>query len=350
MGAGGRASTGLAVGFCAHLRTLKHIRPWWSAAFVSALLLASSAAAEQRHTVRSGQNLARIAKRYGVSVGQLLAANQMRRTDPLREGQVIRVPERGVVYVRSGDTLARIAKRHGVGVGELTRQNRIKPTANLRIGQRLILPGFEAAEELVKAEQRWGKPRRPGTATFYRIRSDEKQRVRLVDDRGRVRRPALRQLKRLLRPLHSRKRKEPHPRLVRLLAQVSDHFGGRPIDVVSGYRLAAGYTTDSSRHVAGHAVDFRVRGVPLEVLRDYCARFDHTGVGYYPRSRFVHLDVRRKNARWTDWSRPGEPPRRRPPGDAAPAPSTEAALSDEPEAEDDGEPPIDDDPGALSDD
>jgi hypothetical protein len=32
------------------------------------------------------------------------------------------------------------------------------------------------------------------------------------------------------------------------------------------------------------------------------------GVGYYPTTQFVHLDVRKQPARWTDWSLPGQPP------------------------------------------
>lgn len=320
------------------------------AVLVLAVLLPSPqrAEAERRHTVKQGQSLSRIAKRYGVTVTDLLAANGLKRDGRIREGQAIIVPDRGVVYVRPGQTLAGIARRHEVSVVELARQNRIKPSANLRVGQKLILPGFEAAEEKSKAEKRWGKPKRPGTATFYRVWSEERRRITLVDRRGRARRPALRQLRQLLRPKASKKRKQPHPRLVRLLAQISDHFGGRRIDIISGYRLPGGYTKESSRHVDGHAIDFRVRGVSLKVLRDYCARFDHTGVGYYPRGRFVHLDVRRKNARWTDWSRPGEPPRRRPPGSKAPAVAA-GELSDAPAAEDDGKPPIDDG-GELADD
>ena len=84
-----------------------------------------------------------------------------------------------------------------------------------------------------------------------------------------------------------------------LLAEVSDHFGGRQIHVISGYRLAGGDTKPTSRHVSGDAIDFRIPGVPLTELRDYCANFSRVGVGYYPKSGFVHLDVRKRNARWT---------------------------------------------------
>jgi hypothetical protein len=116
---------------------------------------------------------------------------------------------------------------------------------------------------------------------------------------------------------------------------VSDHFGGRPVHVISGYRKAGGNTKKTSRHVAGQAIDFRIEGVPLDELRAFCASLDHVGVGYYPTSRFVHLDVRQRSARWTDYSGPGEPARK----------SDDPAgfdARDEPDADDDGMAPLDD--------
>jgi len=298
------------------------------------------AAADRQHVVREGQSLARIANRYSVPVSQLAAANGLALSDQVRPGQVLTVPERGVVYVRAGQTLARIARNHDVSVDALATQNRLRSDASLRVGQRLVLPGFEAAQEREVAERKWGRPRRPGTATFYRISSQENERIKLLDAHGRVRRLAVDRLKHLMRPKTSRKKLEPHRRLVSLLAQVSDHFGGRTIQIVSGYRLSGGNTRESSRHVSGHAIDLRVQGVPVEVLRDYCRSFGHVGVGYYPRTRFVHLDVRRESAYWVDWASAGEAPRRTP---GAPEPS-----DDEPPSVDDGQPPVDDEPAELS--
>jgi uncharacterized protein YcbK (DUF882 family) len=107
-------------------------------------------------------------------------------------------------------------------------------------------------------------------------------------------------------------------RLLALLGKVSDHFGGRKIEVISGYRpyTAKQYTKDS-RHNHGHAVDFRVVGVPNTVLRDFCRTLLNTGCGYYPNSVFVHMDTRDASAYWIDYSRPGEPPRYHSPNHAA---------------------------------
>jgi hypothetical protein len=100
-----------------------------------------------------------------------------------------------------------------------------------------------------------------------------------------------------------------NPRLLRLLAIVSDHFGGRTIHVISAFRpFRRGQYTAHSKHNIGNAVDFRVEGVPNRVVRDFCTTLPNTGCGYYPRSVFVHMDVRPESVTWVDWSGPGQRP------------------------------------------
>ncbi|MBL8603791.1 MAG: DUF882 domain-containing protein [Myxococcales bacterium] len=99
-----------------------------------------------------------------------------------------------------------------------------------------------------------------------------------------------------------------HPRLLQLLQAVIDHFPGHPVELVSGYRPGEG----ESRHAHARAIDFRLRGIAFEELRDFCRTLPNAGVGYYPNSVFVHMDVRdpdEGSAFWTDYSGPGETPR-----------------------------------------
>jgi len=96
-------------------------------------------------------------------------------------------------------------------------------------------------------------------------------------------------------------------RLIRLLVRVSDTFGGRTLRVVSGYRSSS-YFSDS-RHKSSEAIDFSIPGVPNSILRQYLLLLDDVGVGYYPNSSFVHLDVRGCPVQWVDYSGPGEAPR-----------------------------------------
>jgi hypothetical protein len=97
-----------------------------------------------------------------------------------------------------------------------------------------------------------------------------------------------------------------HPRLVRMLQQVVDHFPGHTVELISGYRP---YSRDGSRHAHARALDFRLAGVSRELLRDFVRTLPDAGVGYYPNSVFVHLDVRDADegrAFWVDYSGPGE--------------------------------------------
>ena len=268
-------------------------------AVVTLLVLAGAAPARANriHTVRPGQNLARIAHRYRVDVADLAAANRMRRNATLRVGQQLRIPARGEIYVRPGDTLSHIAARHRVSVEDLRRSNRLRRGRGLRAGQRLVLPGYAPEEQ---ADRDWGEPDEPGVVTI--VRRGERTRLRLVDEEGRVLREALSELGELMRRHDDDPVQVPNPRLALFLAKLSDHFGGRPISVVSGWR-------ESSRHTTGRATDIRVRGVPNRAVWEVCRRYGHAGCGFYPRSTFVHVDARLRRTQWVDWSRPGQRPR-----------------------------------------
>jgi uncharacterized protein YcbK (DUF882 family) len=94
------------------------------------------------------------------------------------------------------------------------------------------------------------------------------------------------------------------PRLLTLLSHVYDHFGGRPIEIVSGYRNQRKQT---SNHFKGTASDIRIKGVSVKKLRAFAETLDTggMGIGIYPRSGFVHIDVRpAPSYRWVDYSPP----------------------------------------------
>ncbi len=300
-------------------RALAYLFLWWA-------LLTAGASAQGTHVVRPGQSLARIARRYHVTVADLAAANGLSATAAVRPGQELRLPESGCVYVAQGDSLIEIAHDHNCTVAELVRLNHLHEGQALQVGQRLTLPGYEPPRgSRGGTASRWGTPRTPGTATFYRIATRTRSRIRLVDTTHRASRAAIRRLGLLMRPRGSRPREtfpNPPARLIELLARVSDHFGGHVIQIVSGYRHAGGYTRESSQHTHGHAIDIHIDGVSNTDLRDYLRTFDHVGVGYYPRSTFIHFDVRDRSTYWVDWSRPGEAPQYQRRGEAAPSDAT----------------------------
>lgn len=95
-------------------------------------------------------------------------------------------------------------------------------------------------------------------------------------------------------------------RLLDLLHRVRTALDAdRPFEVICGYRSPASNrmlvasTTGVARHslhLEGKAVDVRIAGIALADLRRAGLLLRGGGVGYYPDSGFVHLDVGRVRA------------------------------------------------------
>ncbi len=88
------------------------------------------------------------------------------------------------------------------------------------------------------------------------------------------------------------------------MSRIYDHFGGKQIQLVSGFRFAE---RDSSRHFHASAMDIRVQDTSYQAVYDFAATLDtgHMGLGRYPTSQFVHVDFRapgEPSFRWTDYS------------------------------------------------
>jgi uncharacterized protein YcbK (DUF882 family) len=97
-------------------------------------------------------------------------------------------------------------------------------------------------------------------------------------------------------------------RLFDLLTALEQKLGmpGAEIDVICGYRTpwsnaflrehSAGVALHSL-HMEAEAIDIRIPGVSIARLRDAALALHLGGVGYYPVSQFVHVDVGRVR-RW----------------------------------------------------
>jgi len=143
---------------------------------------------------------------------------------------------------------------------------------------------------------------------LYQINRRETMALRLRDGKGRPVKGVQRRFDHFLRCHYTNVEHKMDPRLMKLLFQTGHHWPGRRLEVVSGYRHPDVAKNPHSPHMKGLACDFRVEGVKTAELRDYLRHnFEKVGVGYYPNSSFVHLDVRKdRSAFWIDYSGPGE--------------------------------------------
>jgi LysM repeat protein len=101
--------------------------------------------AQVHHTVQSGENLFRIALRYGTTVDAIVAANQLPDDSSIQVGQVLVIPAgqpsgANTYVIQAGDTLFSIARRHGTTVDELAALNGLVAPYTIEVGQTLIVP------------------------------------------------------------------------------------------------------------------------------------------------------------------------------------------------------------------
>lgn len=215
-------------------------------------------------------------------------------------------PATRVYVVQPGDTLLRVANRLGVEPRDLAARNSLPRPYTLTVGRRLRLPpGVTPAvlatlptrDEASNADSGQGA-HRAGFVSMTRLRDGAQIATSFAANSASLR-------TRVARFLRARDNREHiiHPRLMRTLQVMSDRYGGRVIEVLSGYRPArAGVPI--SHHSRGEAVDLRVEGVALRDVWTFCQSLRNLGCGLYTRGNYVHLDVRPEALAWQG------PPRR----------------------------------------
>jgi len=104
-----------------------------------------------KHKVERGDSLSGIAARYGTSVSELVAINNLRSRHRIRVGQTLNLPYRGrasmatipegvdIYVVQTGDTVGTIAKRAGVDQRQLLALNSLSNKNRIYPGQDLVL-------------------------------------------------------------------------------------------------------------------------------------------------------------------------------------------------------------------
>jgi len=125
---------------------------------------------------------------------------------------------------------------------------------------------------------------------------------------GRYLPDALAEANRVLRDWRNGEEHPIDPRLFDALHAINARLeSSRPFQVISGYRSPrtnamlhrrSSGVAQKSQHTLGKAIDVRIQGVELRNLRSAALDVGAGGVGYYPVSNFVHVDVGRVR-QWT---------------------------------------------------
>ena len=115
--------------------------------------------------------------------------------------------------------------------------------------------------------------------------------------------PSLEKIKYILRDHRTGETRDIDVRLLDLLNTLSRKTAADvPFHVISGYRspqtnaalrAASGGVAENSLHLLGQAIDIRLPGLKLRDLYKAAVELRAGGVGIYPASDFVHVDVGR---------------------------------------------------------
>ena len=101
----------------------------------------------EQYKVKKGDSVSEIAKKYGVSIGAIIASNEISNARRLQEGATLRIPNiDGIPYnIKKGDNLYKISAAFNVPLEVILDVNDIK-TDKIKAGETLFIPGARMNE------------------------------------------------------------------------------------------------------------------------------------------------------------------------------------------------------------
>lgn len=142
----------------------------------------------------------------------------------------------------------------------------------------------------------------PRSLSFFNLHTTERLKTVYWAD-GQYIPESLADINRILRDYRSGDICEMAPRLLDTLCELRKRLDtSEPFEIISGYRSprtnamlrSMGHgVAENSLHMKGMAADVRIPGRNLDFLRRTAISLQAGGVGYYPASQFVHVDVGR---------------------------------------------------------
>lgn len=117
-----------------------------------------SFAQAKEHTVSKGETLYSISRSYGLTVDELCKINNIKQTEVLKIGQVLKVSfasetaETDTYVVQAGDTMYSIARRLSVSVETLNILNQLSNASLIKVGQVLTIPSANPSTNSVQPD------------------------------------------------------------------------------------------------------------------------------------------------------------------------------------------------------
>ncbi len=155
-------------------------------------------------------------------------------------------------------------------------------------------------EELLAAPAKLRKKLEVKTLNFYNLHTEEKLSVNYWVN-GQYVRQALKKINFIFRDHRANISKPIDTELLDLLFTMKKGLKIKePFRIISGYRAPltnemlaqnSDGVAKNSYHLKGMAVDISLEGMNLKKISDFAMKLEKGGVGYYPQSNFVHLDV-----------------------------------------------------------
>jgi uncharacterized protein YcbK (DUF882 family) len=141
---------------------------------------------------------------------------------------------------------------------------------------------------------------RIGKFVIQSANTGEEVEVSLNLDTGEVDAAGYVRLRHMMRCLRTTAETPIDPRLIDLLYRIA-HRTRQKLILVSGFRAPMFSMAALSYHTRGMAADIRIPGMTPLMARDLAESMGVHGLGYYPVSGFIHVDVRDDRSRWTDY-------------------------------------------------
>ena len=179
-----------------------------------------------------------------------------------------------------------------------------KPCGRLKAPKRAKRTGKMVGWPVPEKDLLEEPPEKPsGNIHIYSINYKDEAKVNIYNPDGSYSVQALAEINHVFKCRRSGLEHDIDTRLITILSHVYDHFGGKRIELLSGYRFQRRTT---SNHFHGAAADIRIPGIDPRKIRAFAESLDAggMGVGFYPRVGFVHVDVRQPPSyRWIDYSK-----------------------------------------------